>query len=105
MLDITGGWVARMREVAAKVRAPVHIRQGEFDHLWISDEPEVEQFKSAFTGAPWVDARLMPNAGHCIDFHVGAKAFQMEQLAFALEAALQAQRPSEVPVGAAATLA
>ena len=62
---------------------PVHSRQGEFDHLWISDDAQVAEFKTAFTSAPWVDARLVPNAGHCIDFHLAAKAFQLEQLAFA----------------------
>jgi pimeloyl-ACP methyl ester carboxylesterase len=102
LLDITGAWVERMPEVAAQVRVPVHSRQGEFDHLWISDDAQVAEFKAAFTSAPWVDARLVPNAGHCIDFHLAAKAFQLEQLAFALEAALQAQRPADSPIGATA---
>ena len=76
LLDITGGWVERMSQVAA-----------------------------AFTGAPWVDARLVPNAGHCIDFHLSAGAFQLQQLAFALECAVQTARPDGVPVSAPATTA
>ncbi len=52
-------------------------------------------FKSCITSAPRVDA-LVPNAGHCIDLHGAARAFQLEQLAFALEAALQAGRPTDV---------
>ena len=43
----------------------------------------------------------MSNAGHCIDFHLAARAFQLKQLAFALEAVLQAQRPADAPIGAA----
>jgi hypothetical protein len=39
---------------------------------------------------------LVPNAGPCIDFHRAARAFQLEQLAFALEAVLQAGRPADV---------
>lgn len=105
LLDITGGWVERMPSVAAEVRVPVHSRQGEFDHLWISDDAQVAEFAAKFTAAPWVDARLVPNAGHCIDFHLAARAFQLEQLAFALEAALQAQRPAGLPIGAAAAMA
>jgi pimeloyl-ACP methyl ester carboxylesterase len=93
LLDITGAWVERMPEVAAQVRVPVHSRQGEFDKLWITDDDQVAEFKAAFASAPWVDARLVPNTGHCIDFHLAAKAFQLEQLAFALEAALHARRP------------
>ena len=51
LLDITGGWVQRMRSVAARVLVPVHSRQGEFDHLWISDDDQVAEFKSAFANA------------------------------------------------------
>ncbi len=101
LLDITGAWVERMPRVAAEVRVPVHSRQGEFDHLWISDDAQVAEFKSAFANAPWVDARLVPNAGHCIDFHIAARAFQLEQLAFALEAALHAKRPADSPASPA----
>jgi pimeloyl-ACP methyl ester carboxylesterase len=100
LLDITGGWIGRVREVAAEVRVPVHSRQGEFDHLWVTDDAQVAEFKAAFTGAPWVDARLVPNAGHCIDFHHAGRAFQLEQLAFALEAALQTRRPAAAAVPA-----
>lgn len=96
LLDITGGWVERMPAVAAEVRVPVHSRQGEFDHLWVTNDGEVAEFEAAFTGAPWVDARMVPNAGHCIDFHIAGRAFQLEQLAFALEATLQARRPADV---------
>lgn len=102
LLDIVGGWVEQMPAVAAEVRVPVHSRQGEFDHLWITDDAQVAEFKAAFTGAPWVDARLVPNTGHCIDFHSPARPFQLAQLAFALEAALQAKRPDGLPVGAPA---
>ena len=103
LLDITGGWIERMKAEAAEVRVPVHIRQGEFDHLWVTDDGEVADFKSAFTGAPWVDTRLVPNAGHCIDFHLPARAFQLEQLAFALECTAQLQRPADGPTESPAT--
>lgn len=84
LLDITGGWIGRVRSVAAQVAVPVHSRQGEFDKLWITDEQQVADFGAAFTGAPSVDARLVRSAGHCIDFHRSSAAFQLEQLAFAL---------------------
>ena len=103
LLDITGGWVERMRSVAAGVTVPVHSRQGEFDHLWVTDDAQVAEFAAAFTGAPWVDARLVPNTGHCIDFHLPARAFQLEQLAFALEAVGHARRPAALPVSAPPT--
>ncbi len=94
-----------MRAIAAEVDVPVHSRQGEYDHLWVTDNSEVAEFKSLFVASPWVDGRLVPNAGHCIDFHLAARAFQLDQLAFALECTLQAKRPAGAPVGATAALA
>jgi len=75
---------ASVRELAAKVTAPVHYRQGEFDKLWITNEDEVIQFGKAFSGSPSVDARLLASAGHCIDFHRVGVGFQLEQIGFAL---------------------
>lgn len=84
LLDITGGWIDRVRSIAAQVSVPVHARQAEFDKLWITDTQQVADFGAAFVGAPSVDARLVPSAGHCIDFHRASAAFQLDQLAFAL---------------------
>jgi pimeloyl-ACP methyl ester carboxylesterase len=83
LIDITSTWIARVREVAAKVNVPVHSRQAEFDHLWVTDADQVSQFGAAFTGSPSVDAQLVPGPGHCIDFHLAGPAFQASQLAFA----------------------
>lgn len=84
LLDITGAWIERMRSILPQIEVPVHARQGEFDHLWVTDADQVEQFGEAFAAAPSVDARLVRSAGHCIDFHRLGAAFQLEQLAFAL---------------------
>lgn len=91
LLDITGGWIQRVRTVAGQVTVPVHARQGEFDRLWITDEQQVAGFGAAFTAAPTVDAKLVRSSGHCIDFHRGAAAFQLEQLAFALACCIKAE--------------
>lgn len=89
LIDITSTWISRVRATAAQVTVPVHSRQGEFDHLWITDAQQVAEFGAAFTGAPLVDAQLFRNSGHCIDFHRGARAFQLEQLAFALKCCIR----------------
>jgi pimeloyl-ACP methyl ester carboxylesterase len=91
LLDITGGWIDRVRSVIAQISVPVHARQGEFDRLWITDEQQMADYRAAFTAAPSVDGRLVPSAGHCIDFHRGATAFQLEQLAFALGCCIKPQ--------------
>lgn len=83
LLDITGGWIERVRSVAGKIKVRVHVRQGELDRLWITDQQQVSDFGSAFASAPMVDAKLIPASGHCIDFHRSGVAFQLEQLAFA----------------------
>jgi pimeloyl-ACP methyl ester carboxylesterase len=85
LIDITTTWIARVRSEAAKVTVPVHCRQGEFDHLWITDAQQVRDFGAAFTASPRVDAQLVPSAGHCIDFHRAGAGFQLSQLGFALQ--------------------
>ena len=87
LLDITGTWITGRAATCAQVTVPVHHRQGEFDHLWITDTDEIDQFRAGFTSAPSVDSRIQPGSGHCIDFHRAAAAFQLSQLSFALECA------------------
>ena len=74
----------------ARVRAPVHYRQAEFDRLWIVTDDEVAGFNHALTGAARVDGALWRGAGHCIDFHRHEAALQVQQLGCALQCAAQA---------------
>lgn len=87
LLDITGGWLERRAETCGKVAVPVHHRQAEFDHLWVSDQDEVDEYRAGFTCAPSVDIQLQAGSGHCIDFHLPSDEFQGSQLAFARECA------------------
>ncbi|MFC5260297.1 alpha/beta hydrolase [Streptomyces cinereospinus] len=93
LLDITGGWIERVRSVVAKITVPVHYRQGEFDRLWITDAAQVAAFSEAFVSAPFVDARLVASSGHCIDFHRSSASFQLDQLAFALSCCITPPGP------------
>ncbi|WP_353647416.1 alpha/beta fold hydrolase [Nakamurella sp. A5-74] len=88
LLDITGTWIAGRAAFCAEVPVPVHHRQGEFDHLWITDPGQIDSFRTGFTAAPSVDSRIQPGSGHCIDFHRAGAAFQVGQLSFALECCL-----------------
>ncbi|MFJ9173723.1 alpha/beta hydrolase [Streptomyces sp. NPDC102360] len=96
LLDITGGWIERVRSVVAEISVPVHYRQGEFDRLWVTDTAQVAAFAEAFVSAPVVDARLVPSSGHCIDFHRGGASFQLDQLAFALSCCITPERSPAV---------
>ena len=87
LLDIVTVWPERARAVLAEIRVPVHYRQGEFDQLWITDAGQVAAFAASCGGANFVDARLVPGAGHCIDLHTASAAFHLDQLAFALRCA------------------
>ena len=91
LLDITGGWPARLREQAAKVTVPVHYRQGEHDRLWIVSQEMVDRFANLFTASSDVDAALIRDTGHCIDFHHAGAALQDAQLAFAERTASEAR--------------
>ncbi|RJL14822.1 alpha/beta hydrolase [Paracoccus siganidrum] len=83
LTDITGGWQDRLAGIAARIRVPVHYRQGEHERLWLVSAARVEDFARLFTASPQVDAELVPGAGHCIDYHLAGPAFQDEQLDFA----------------------
>ncbi len=87
LLDITGGWIERRAETTGKVKVPVHHRQAEFDHLWVTSQAEVDEYKAGFTSAASTDIQLQLASGHCIDFHKPSDEFQNSQLAFALAAA------------------
>jgi pimeloyl-ACP methyl ester carboxylesterase len=91
LVDIVSTWHDEVLAVAARISVPVHYRQGEFDGLWIVDETEVRTFGKALVNSPWVDARLAPGVGHCIEFHRGGGLFQEEQLKFAVQCAAQSE--------------
>jgi pimeloyl-ACP methyl ester carboxylesterase len=91
LIDINNGWIEKVKSVSAKVSVPVHHRQAEFDHLWITDAGQVRDFAAAFTSSPLVDCRLVPSAGHCIDFHLAGAGLQLSQLGFALECCVPAK--------------
>jgi len=90
LLDITGGWIAARSETTGKVAVPVHHRQGEFDHLWVTSQDEIDEYRAGFTSAPTTDFALQLGSGHCIDFHLPSDEFQNSQLAFASELAAKA---------------
>ena len=83
IVDIVSSWTGDAPDVLARVGVPVHYRQGEFDRLWITGEPEVRAFEAALSQSPRVDAAMMTGMGHCLDFHHVGGAFQTQQLAFA----------------------
>ena len=90
IIDIVQTWHDQAPGVLARVRAPVHYRQAEFDRLWIVDDAEVDGFGRALSASARVDGAMWRGVGHCIDFHRGGEALQVQQLGFALECAAQA---------------
>lgn len=90
LVDIVGGWQAQAENVCAKVRVPVHYRQAEHDNLWVVDENEISAFGARFAAAPRVDAAMVRNTGHCMDFHAIGAALHLQQLGFAVQCAVEA---------------
>ena len=90
LLDITGQWIERRADVTAKITVPVFHRQGEFDHLWVTSQDEIDEYKAGFTSAASLDFALVPGSGHCIDFHKPAHEFESAELAFAKSTAATA---------------
>ena len=83
LLEITGGWIERRAAVCGKVTVPVFHRQGEFDHLWITSQDEVDEYRAGFTSAASLDFALEIGSGHCIDFHKPSGHFEDSELEFA----------------------
>jgi pimeloyl-ACP methyl ester carboxylesterase len=83
LLDVTSGWVERFPGLADAVEVPVHYRQAEFDHLWVTDSSTVNEFAQSFRRTDRVDAQIWSGVGHCIDFHKPSREFQSQQLSFA----------------------
>lgn len=88
LAEASSAWLTLFRDLAPKVTVPVHLRQGEFEQLWVTDGREqLTEFVAGLTSSPWVDADVFPAAGHTIDYHRGGAAFQLQQLSFALTCA------------------
>lgn len=87
VFEMNTEWCGYARDVCARVRVPVHYRQGELDGVWAKGHDELQQFARAFTNSPAVDARIVENAAHCIDFHNNGPAFQDGEIAFAIACA------------------
>ena len=87
LIEGTSTWEGIFPEIAPNISVPVHHRQGEFDTLTITDDEQIAEFVTMLTSSPRVDAEIFPAAGHAIDYHRGAAAFQTQQLSFALACA------------------
>jgi len=81
-------WEHEFPDICSKIRVPIHYRQGALDPIWANGQEQIDRFARAFTSSPSVDAKLVPNSGHCIDFHLAGKTFQEEQIAFAINCSL-----------------
>jgi pimeloyl-ACP methyl ester carboxylesterase len=90
LIDIVNGWTEGVHDTLARIRIPVHYRQGEVDKLWIVSQDEVDEFAQALSASPRVDAAMMAGTGHCIDFHWVGAALQIQQLGFALQCVSEA---------------
>jgi pimeloyl-ACP methyl ester carboxylesterase len=93
LLEVVGGWIDALPEVAAEVRVPVHYALAEFDGLWIATAETVAGFAGRFTAAPSVESTLFGASGHNIDHHQLGGALHLAQLAFALRCAQEQNRP------------
>ncbi len=89
LVDIVGGWQAQAAAVCAAISVPVHYRQAEHDRLWVVDRQEIDAFAARFTRSPRVDAAMVRDTGHCMDFHAIGPALQLQQLGFALQCAAE----------------
>lgn len=94
LVEVVGTWPETAATVAGQVRVPVQYVAFEFESLWTITPQSVETFGGYFHAAPVVSAELMAGTGHDVDHHRLGQAFQLRQLAFALECAQRLTRPA-----------
>jgi pimeloyl-ACP methyl ester carboxylesterase len=92
LVEVVGGWTKDAAQLAAQVRVPVQFVGVEFENLWTITPDTMSAFAAYFTEAPFVDTYLMPGVGHDVDHHRAGRAFQLRQLAFALQCAEELNR-------------
>jgi pimeloyl-ACP methyl ester carboxylesterase len=95
LLEVVGTWPEAAASVAGGVRVPVQFFGFEFESLWTINPQTVERFGSYFRDAPSVSAEIMAGTGHDADHHRLGQAFQLRQLAFAMECAGRLTRPAD----------
>jgi pimeloyl-ACP methyl ester carboxylesterase len=93
LLEVVGQWPESAAALASKVQVPVHYVAFEFEQLWTIDPETVRTFGAYFHSAPRIVTELMPGIGHVADHHRNGRAFQLRQLAFALDVAELRHRP------------
>ena len=93
--EVMNDWARSASTLAAKVQVPVQYVAVEFERLWTITPQSVNEFANYFSSAPFVDAVLMPGVGHDVDHHRAGKAFQLRQLAFAVQCAEALKRIDE----------
>lgn len=77
----------RLRNIAAKIDVPVLIHSDDLAAFRGNGEDELARLANCYVNAPSVTTSLVPNAGHCIDFHLAGAAYQKEQVDFAVRCA------------------
>ncbi len=90
LIDIVSTWTDNAPKTLDAIKVPVHYRQSAQDPLWIMSAAEVDGFAKALTNSPRVDAAIVQQTGHCMDFHHYGHALQLQQLGFALQCACEA---------------
>lgn len=94
LIDIVLGWPAIAADILENIVVPVHYRLAEHDRLWIANADQVARFAASLSASPAADAALLPDTGHCTDFHHGGAALQSDQIAFARRCAAGGDGPA-----------
>jgi pimeloyl-ACP methyl ester carboxylesterase len=93
--EVMGNWARSASKLAAEVQVPVQYVAVEYERLWTITSESISKFANYFAAAPFVDSSLIPGVGHDVDHHRAGRAFQLRQLAFAIQCAEAVNRVDE----------
>jgi pimeloyl-ACP methyl ester carboxylesterase len=68
-MDMIHRWPRRWPAIAARVDVPVHLRLADGEKIWNTGDFVIARMAALLTGAPLVDAAILPEGGHLYELH------------------------------------
>lgn len=81
-IEMIHHWPGRWREIAPKIKLPVHLRLADQDRVFATGTEVVARLAAALTGSGAVDAALLPDGGHVYELHRRGPELIGSQIAF-----------------------
>lgn len=83
--DLFGTWQTYWREYSDEIKVPMLYALGQYDWVWEGTKEHVEEFARSFPSSPRVDAELVGQAPHALEWWWGCQAWYARCFGWAVE--------------------